>query len=236
VTASGDPRASEEPWEAEIGALLGALPPVDPPDGFLAAALNHRPLYAGRTMAGLLAATAAAVVLALGVGVSNPSVVLPELDAMTQRHLAAQADLGPRDEPAAPDGGAAEAELTAGFLASRLGGYELVHVVETDELHQSIYRGRDGAAFSVFVEAGAVDWVGLPLEGLTDIGGTRAWSDPDREATIVQLGDETVTIVGFPLDEIGTLLTDVPDEARSFADRAQELVTSIVAHLGYPAG
>lgn len=44
---------AEEPWEAHIASLLADLAPVEPPDGFLARAVDHRPRFAGRTVLGL---------------------------------------------------------------------------------------------------------------------------------------------------------------------------------------
>lgn len=233
MTVPDDAIGPEEPWEAEIGALLGAMPAVDPPDGFLAAAVNHRPLHAGRIMAGLLVATAAAVAIALGL--SSPSLVVPELDAMTQRHLAAQTDLPSPDGAVDADGEPAASELTADFLAARLADFEKVAVVDDDRPGHTVYRDQDGDAFSVFVQPGAVDWDGLERGVLTEIGGTRVWLDDERTATIVQVGGETVTIVGFPTDEIERLIADVPVDSRSLTDRATELASTIVSQLGLPS-
>lgn len=43
----------EEPWEFQIAGMLGSLAPVEPPDGFLTRAVDHRPRFAGRTLVGL---------------------------------------------------------------------------------------------------------------------------------------------------------------------------------------
>jgi hypothetical protein len=56
----------EEPWEAEVGSLLGRLPMVEPPEGFMAAALDHRPLRGGRTLLSLVALVVAAVAAVVG--------------------------------------------------------------------------------------------------------------------------------------------------------------------------
>ncbi|MEL7158282.1 MAG: hypothetical protein AAFN30_17020 [Actinomycetota bacterium] len=64
---SGEPGA-EEAWESEVAAALGGLPPVEPPAGFLDRALNHRPLHAGRVLAGLVLLSLGGLGLSLAVG------------------------------------------------------------------------------------------------------------------------------------------------------------------------
>ena len=81
---------SEEAWEADIGAMLGALPVVDPPEGFIAAALDHRPLGAIRTLAALLVGVVVAVGASLVVGAGGGRII-PEIDDLSQRHLTAAA-------------------------------------------------------------------------------------------------------------------------------------------------
>lgn len=81
----------EEPWEADISRLLGGLPPVEPPQGFLPAAVDHRPLFAGRTIVGLAGMSAAVVAAALLTGVfDKPGVVLPVDALTTQQSLPSQ--------------------------------------------------------------------------------------------------------------------------------------------------
>ncbi len=74
-----DAAGSDEPWEQEVAGLLGRLPPVEPPAGFLARAVDHRPLHAGRTVV-LLAALAAA---GLGVTVAVQPTPAPADDVVT---------------------------------------------------------------------------------------------------------------------------------------------------------
>lgn len=62
---------SEEEWEADISALLGSLPLVEPPPGTIEMALNHRPLYAGRTMISLAVVSGLALMLWLGLGLKS---------------------------------------------------------------------------------------------------------------------------------------------------------------------
>jgi hypothetical protein len=63
---SGSGLEPEEPWEAEVEALLGRLPMVEPPEGFLVAALDHRPLRGGRTLVGMVALVVVAVAAVVG--------------------------------------------------------------------------------------------------------------------------------------------------------------------------
>ena len=71
---------AEEPWEAEVGALLGRLPMVEPPEGFLVGALDHRPLRGGRTLVGLVALVLIAVVAVVGADLVERTVVSARLD------------------------------------------------------------------------------------------------------------------------------------------------------------
>ncbi|MCP4222649.1 MAG: hypothetical protein GY773_04830 [Actinomycetia bacterium] len=72
----------EEPWEAEIGALLGGLPMVEPPEGFLAAAMDHRPLRGGRTLVGLAAAVVIVGAAIVGADLVDRTVVKADLDTV----------------------------------------------------------------------------------------------------------------------------------------------------------
>ncbi|MEZ5342719.1 MAG: hypothetical protein R2706_15125 [Acidimicrobiales bacterium] len=76
----------EEPWEHEIQQLLGSLPAVRPPEGFIAQALDHRPLFAGRIGLGLSVAAAGTLAACLTAGVFGPRHVVPELASMTKQH------------------------------------------------------------------------------------------------------------------------------------------------------
>ena len=69
----GHPPQSEEPWETHVASALAGLPLVEPPDGFLARAVDHRPLHAGRTLAAWAAIAAAGLGLSLALGASEPA-------------------------------------------------------------------------------------------------------------------------------------------------------------------
>lgn len=73
----------DEPWEAEISHLLSGLAPVDPPPGFIDQAIDHRPLFAGRALAGLLAAAAVVFGASFALGAFGQPRVVPELSTLT---------------------------------------------------------------------------------------------------------------------------------------------------------
>ena len=85
MTLDGGAGLGEEPWEAEIGALLGGLPPVDPPEGFIDSALRHRPLHAGRILVGLAVLSIVALVGTVGSGVVGRAEVTPPIDERAAR-------------------------------------------------------------------------------------------------------------------------------------------------------
>ncbi len=72
----------EESWEAEVGALLGGLPMVEPPEGFLAAAMDHRPLRGGRTLLGLVAAVVIVGAGVVGADLVDRTVISADLDTV----------------------------------------------------------------------------------------------------------------------------------------------------------
>ena len=214
----------EEPWEAEIGALLGNLPAIDPPDGFLASAVDHRPLYAGRVLVALMAAAMAAVVATSVAGLTNHSLVTPDFDAFAQRHLAAQATFA-TSEAAAADG--------EGPLVSVPEVYEVKADLIADDLRQAVY-AMGGETVSVFVQEGHLDWDALPVAGRRRLGGDQAWVDEELAVTVVQAGDEIVTIVGLPSDQVAAMVAALPDKERSALDRLTVVVAALTRQLGFP--
>lgn len=225
MTAHDDPIGTEEPWEAEIGELLGGLPAVDPPDGFIAGAVNHRPLHAGRIMSGLLGL----MVVAIGFSVvlrSDRSLVTPQFEALADRHLAAQADLDGDS-----GGDAAVGDELPMVLPE---GYERTATFDTGDTLQSIYT-REGEAISVFLQEGKVDWQSLPDDGRTVIAGHEVWVDEEDALVVVQAGDDTLTIVGLGADGVAEVLDSLPPESSSLGDSLRDLASSIVGHLGFPS-
>lgn len=73
----------DEPWEAEISDLLRGLTPVEPPPGFIDQAIDHRPLFAGRLLVGLLAAAAAVFGVTLALGALGQPRLVPEVSTLT---------------------------------------------------------------------------------------------------------------------------------------------------------
>lgn len=122
---------AEEPWEAEVGALLGRLPMVEPPEGFLVGALDHRPLRGGRTLVGLVALVLIAVVAVVGADLVERTVVSARLDpvvAVLDAEGVRGSDGPKTDRPASvADGDVEEASLldrltaVADALARQLG-------------------------------------------------------------------------------------------------------------------
>ncbi len=217
----------EEPWEAEIGSLLAALPMVDPPAGFIESALDHRPLHAGRILTGLVAASLAAVVAVVATGAVGRSEVAIQIDDLTRRH---------------------ETAVRAGVLSAPVGeveyrvetpvelppGYQRTRNLAVEDLRQALYaRGDDSV--SVFVQAGTLSWESLPPEGIRAIEGHRAWVDPERRVTVIETSEEIVTIVGLPSDELAEVLAGLPSAEPSFWQRLDDTVDAIVGQLGYPS-
>lgn len=73
----------DEPWEAEISQLLGGLTPVEPPPGFIDQAIDHRPLFAGRALVGLLAAASLLFGASYALGAFGQPRLVPDLSALT---------------------------------------------------------------------------------------------------------------------------------------------------------
>ena len=227
---------AEEEWEGEIGAMLSGLPMVDPPDGFIEAALDHRPLYGGRVLASLVASVFIAVSVVLGVGLARDGSVIPEFDRLTERHLAAQATLTPDNDSAST------AELEAERL-SVIGsdpalftpqGYEPAGTFEALDLRQAVYE-REGSAVSVFIQPGRLDWDALPASGRrVKIVGQDAWVDDVKQITILSAKGETITILGLTVDEVSASVDSVPTGDASVYRRGLDLAAKVAQQLGFP--
>lgn len=222
-----DPGAGleEEPWEAEIGALLGGLPTVEPPDGFIDTALRHRPLHAGRILTGLAALTIAALAGAVWTGAGERAEVAPPIDELADRHAVIRAGVFPGGPFEQPNRGVEPpVELPEGFRNTGS--------LEADGIRQAVY-ARGDESVSVFVQDGSLSWEAMPGDGLTEIDGQRAWVDRSRLVTVVEAGDRTVTIVGLGSDEVAEVLAGVRDGERSPGERARDLAEAIVIQLGF---
>lgn len=73
----------DEPWEAEISKMLSGLGSVEPPPGFIDQAIDHRPLFAGRALVGLLAAAAVVFGATFALGAFGQPRLVPELSTLT---------------------------------------------------------------------------------------------------------------------------------------------------------
>lgn len=231
----------DEPWEREIGELLGSLPTsIEPPPGFIASAVNVPPLHTARVVGAVVAASMVAVALAVGVG--DRWLVAPSVDELAERHVAAEAVFLPDSSTA---GGATlgsvdeDDDEMAEWVMSAIDGYERAGTVASDELPQAVYR-RPGEAISVFTLDGPVDWDALDPGGRERVGGAQAWSDDERSVTVIETSDGAVAVVGIGPTEVlaavaGAAPADPPPE-RTVLDRAGDLATSIADHLGFPTG
>ena len=210
----------EEPWEAEIAGLLGGLEAVEPPPGFLASAVDHRPLFAGRTMVGLGLAAAVAMIGALGLGVFDPDRVVPPIESLQARHSSVVAGhaVSAEDDAAAPP-------------VSLPGDFEPAGTYEDDEFNVSVYESTRGAV-SVFAQDGQLDWSKLPPEGVDDVGGRPTWTDPGGQVAVFESSDSTVTVIGLPETELAVLL-DSLSVSGGLLHQARHAAAAISAELGF---
>ncbi len=219
----------EEPWEAELGARLRALPPVEPPAGFIDAAIDHRPLYAGRILAALATTTVLLVALVAGTGVVERAGVVPPIDDLVVRHdVTARAGFASEaDEDETPGN---DSPLTLPD------GLEKAGTVTAEDLRQAVY-ARGDESVSVFVQDGRVDWSGLPEGGLTDLDGLPAWVDGGRRIAIIEAAGSTVTVVGLAPDELQRTLQETPRASTGLGERIGDLADAVAEVFGYaPAG
>ncbi|MGI9595759.1 MAG: hypothetical protein ACR2QK_06350 [Acidimicrobiales bacterium] len=221
---AGEPQ--EEQWEADIGALLGRMPAVDPPPGFIASAIDHRPLYAGRILVGLLGVTLLALLGVVVTDAAGRSRVAPELDDLAQRHdVAVRAGvLGSLS---------ADVDYRVDTGVDMPDGFERTRNLAAEDLRQAVY-ARDDQSVSVFVQDGRLRWDQLPADGLTEIDGLPAWVDENRRFVVVETNTKTVTIVGLSSADVGDVLETLPRTGPSFLDRTRSTVNAITGQLGFP--
>jgi hypothetical protein len=238
--AAGDRLDPEEPWEAEIGALLAGMPAVEPPDGFIAAAVDHRPLHARRTLLSLVLATAVVILASELAGLVDGQASIPEIGLLTSRHSSAQANLlsseaedGPAGEGAAGQGAAGVDGTEASSPISLPAAYRREAMIEVDDLRQAVY-SRGGETVSVFVQAGRVDWEALPASGRVSIADQPAWVDESLQVTVLEAGDQTVTIVGLPPGEVAEMIEALPPERLPLSEWGLELAGELAEQLGFP--
>lgn len=215
----------EETWEAEIGSMLGGLPMVDPPAGFIDAALDHRPRFAARTVVGLGVLSVVALIATVVTGAAGRTTVAPQIEELARRHTTVQAGILGQT--------AGEVDYRIDTPVELPEGFERTRNLAAEDIRQAFYA--DGETeVSVFVQEGRVQWDALPEAGLTDVDGLRAWVDEDRRIVVVETANDTVTIVGLPVEDVARAVRSMPRTEPSLADRTQSLVESIVGQLGYP--
>lgn len=238
-TGPTDPLA-EEPWEAEIGALLGGLPPVEPPAGFIDAALDHRPRHAGRIVAGLGLVSIVAVAVALLTGAAGRRSVVPQIDELVARHdLAAQAGLvadrssaDDADDADGADGVDGGGAVVADHPVELPKGFRPAGTATSEEVRQAVY-ARGDESVSVFLQNGRVDWSSLGPRGLGEMAGLPAWVDDQREIVVLETDDGVITIIGLAPAELERTLRGLTGADRSLAARARDLADAIVVELGF---
>ena len=221
----------EEPWEQDIHELLASLPVVEPPDGFLQRAVDHRPKYAGRLTAVAAAGVAATTLALVGLGlVGDPAAVAPTVPALTQRHTQVLAGMGPL---APTPRGATFERVDDPAPVALPRDFEPQASMRDGDVVQIVYR-HGGRTISLFAERGTIDWTRLPAEGLGQLDGRSVWSDADRRIVILQAGSHAVAIVGMDVEEAMELLRhEEPDEV-SVGDRFRALTRDVARQAGFP--
>lgn len=218
----------EEPWELEVGAMLGRLPEVEPPAGFIDAALDRPPQQGGRVLAVLAAATVVALAAASLVNSGAPASVVPPVDELLARHDVAARAAVTTDAVA---GEAGEDDPTVAQMIELPEGFQWAGGARGEGLGQSLY-ARGDESISVFVQDGPVDWVSLPGDRLTELQGLAAWVDADRKVAVMEVDGAAITIVGLSLADLRALPAGA-DGSGGEAGGAQEVVDTIVGRLGF---
>lgn len=220
----------EEPWEREIHELLSSLPMVDPPEGFLQRAIDHRPKYAGRLSLLAVTSVVAATLGLVGFGVvGDRQAVAPAVPALAARHGQVVAGLGPGGR-----GGAARFEPVEETAPVALpAGFQAREARRDGDLVQVVY-DHAGQKVSVFAQRGSVSWDRLPPAGLGKLHGKPVWSDAARRIVIVESGPYVVVVVGLDVDRAKDLLRDTEPERVSAGDRVRALAREVARQAGFP--
>lgn len=214
----------EEPWEHQIGSMLGAMPMVDPPAGFIDSAIDHRPLHAGRTILALLALSLLAFSVSVATDAAGRSRVTPDFDELAQRHTAVRAGVFPEG---------LEVDYRVDTPVAMPEGFERTGNLAAEDVRQAVY-ANGNTAVSVFVQDGRPRWDSLAADGRREIDGLDVWFSPTLEVAVIEASNQTVTIVGLPESELADVLGAVPRGGSGVMDRIQRTVNSITEQLGYP--
>jgi hypothetical protein len=222
----------EEPWEDEIHELLASLPPVDPPEGFLQRAVDHRPKYAARLSATALASVAVAALVIVGLGlVGDPASVAPAVRTLNGHHAGITAGLGSGDRSA--EALTFERIGDTSAVIEVPGEFEPMGLRRVGEVVHLVYQ-HEGEPVSVFVQPGTVAWDRLPPEGLGRLGDRPVWVDAERSLVVLESGRYVVAIVGIDVDEaLATMRVSPPDDV-SLGDRFRALAREVARQAGFP--
>jgi hypothetical protein len=221
----------EEPWEREIHELLSSLPPVDPPDGFLARAIDHRPKYAGRLSVSALASVAMVTLVIVGLGlVGDPTSVAPAVPNLTDRHLGVVAGLS---GAAREEGPTFELIPDPPEVVDPPAEFRPMGLRRDGDLVQLVYE-RGGEPVSIFVQPGSVDWGQLPPDGMSRIGDRPVWTDVERRLVIVEAGGHVVCVLGVEVDEALEMMRSTDRDEVTVGDRLRALARDVARQAGFP--
>ncbi len=227
----------EEDWEHDIAAMLGSLPDVEPPPGFIEATIDHRPRHGGRAALGAISLTSVALLGVAAFGVVGPGRAEFSLDWLTTRHAAVAAGLDGSSSTAvlsldavmASDPNVEMAEPSTDPLALP-SDYEHEADLLTEDLRQAVY-SRGDEAVSVFEQPGRADFEALGRDGIRNFDGVEAWVDEGRQLMIVETQDSVVAVVGLESDEMASVLADARPRPEGTFSAA---VGALMAQLGFP--
>lgn len=221
----------EEDWEAAVARALSSLPPVDPPQGFLRRAMDHRPKYAARLSAASMALVlaSAGAVVALGL-VGDPTPVDPAVPALRERHVRVAAGPG-------SGGGSGDTTFEpvdeSGAVVTLPAEFEPKGRLADDQLSQVLY-DHHGQVVSVFVQPGTVSWDDLPAEGILERDGRRVWIDRPNRIVVLEVSSHVVAVVGLDPDRVVALLHDEPRGEVTAGDRLRALAREVSRQAGFP--
>jgi hypothetical protein len=219
--------------ERAVRALLGELPPVDPPARFFTDLIRRRHRQALAVVGCGLLAAAATWALLVGETSGVTGTVVPDIDLLRSRHLAS-AEAVPADFEPMPDTAAMPAPYREPVVLA--GSFVLVERYHgVDGSVQVTYS--DGAVeLSLFEQAGQLEESDLPGDmAPVDLGdgGWELAADPVR-VVVVRRGDLVYTLVGaVERSVIAAAVDDLPEErALGLSRRITIAVDDLIEDLG----
>lgn len=223
----------EEPWEADVAALLSRLAPVDPPQGFIEQALDHRPLFALRVLGGLGAVCVAVLGITYALGAFGQPSVVPEISSLTAQHSLASAGLFPSENDASIEGSFKVVSGDDGDAAVVTApGMDLLAIlIAGEDLRQAVYE-HDSTAISIFSQPGRVDFDDLPDGQRTVIDGIPAWVNPSNDIVVLDADNSVVIVMGLAPADVARVIEDIP--GWSSPSGLTSAVNSLTRELGFP--